>query len=198
MKRNLLTAALVISAAAALTGCTGAASATPATTAAATPAAEPSPTASASAIAAATKSGDPLPPPPGPGVTGAVDPEWAAFEQARNVVTSLVQGQKLSAAEAMTPEAAQDMKSEDLKNYMFGGRTLKTCQIGKSPLKVKDSVLANIARDTPGSSDSRISAVEVACDSVTFGYIVRTVGPENLVDNIDRHVLPDSYYFVGN
>jgi hypothetical protein len=188
LKNKLLTATLALSAAVLMTGCSGPASATPTVTVTVTAAApSASPTASPAAAGAET---------PGAGAAG------LAFEQSRMVVTSLVQGDKLSAIRLMTPDAAADVKSEDMKNYLFGGHSVKTCQVG-SELKLTqpdpiDHGDAFSTSDAKKRADARVSAIEVVCDTFAFGFVVATFGPDSLVDGIAYHSSSDKEYFVGN
>lgn len=201
MKRRLYAAALVLTATIGMTGCSGPAAATAPTAASSAPdAAAASATPSAAAPATA-KPGDPTPPPPGSGVTGAVDPAWAAFEQSRNVVTSLLKGEKVSATNSMTPAAAAAVKATTVKDYMLGGRDVKTCQVNPAELKLQKPKAADHGRpftspDGKLKADARVSAVEVLCDSASFGFIVATLGPDHLVDGIEYRILPNEEVFL--
>jgi hypothetical protein len=185
-----MTTALVLSAATFISGCSGAASATPTVTV----------TVTAAASSAAPSSDPSTPtPPPGMGVGGTLDAAGIASEQSRQVVISLVRGDKLSAIGAMTPRGAAEVKSRNMKDYLFGGNTVKTCQVGKGlEMQRPNAVDHSNAFETPDAengADARVSSVEVVCDAGTFGFVVGTVG--SLVDGIQYHRLPSSD-FTGN
>jgi len=200
MNRKLATAALALTAAAALAGCSGGATAAPAATVTVT--ATPQATTSATPLATTTPTpGTPAPPPAGSGVTGALDPAAAAFDNAKTVVTNLLNGQKVSATNSMTPEAAAVVKGTNVKDYMLGGRVVKTCQVNPSELKLQKPKAADNTRPftTNGAAlrpDARVTAVEVLCDSASFGFIVATLGPDHLVDGIEYRILPNDEIFV--
>lgn len=184
MNRTLVSAALAFAAAAALTGCSGGASAAPAATVTVT--------ATPEATTAASPS-TPTAPPVAAGST---------FDTARAFVTDILNGQKASAASVMTPAAATSMKSTSVKDYLFGGRDEKSCQVAPAELKLQKPNAAD--HRAPFSTDggetrpgSSVTAVEVLCNADSFGVIVAILGDDHRVDGVEYRLLPNAEVFAA-